>query len=69
MGLIRHWSLKFLQHKLGTKKFDEQIAEARKNFNQALAKFKYEDRLIKIPDPSQKYQKLFGWKTNFRKAN
>ena len=46
-------------------KLDKQIAEARKNFNQALSKFKYEDPADQNPKPKPKISKTIWFEDEF----
>ena len=53
------------EQKAELSKFDKQIAEARKNFNQALAKFKYEDPADQNPRPKPKVSKTVWFEDEF----
>ena len=53
------------EQKAELSKLDKQIAEARKNFNQALAKFKYEDPADQNPRPKPKVSKTVWFEDEF----
>jgi hypothetical protein len=57
------------EQKAELSKLDKQIAEARKNFNQALSKFKYEDPADQNPKPKPEISKTIWFEDDFQKVN
>jgi hypothetical protein len=53
------------EQKAHLSKLDKQIAEARKNFNQALSKFKYEDPADQNPKPKPEISKTIWFEDDF----
>ena len=53
------------EQKAELSKLDKQIAEARKNFNQALSKFKYEDPADQNPKPKPEISKTIWFEDDF----
>jgi hypothetical protein len=53
------------EQKAKLSKLDKQIAEARKNFNQALSKFKYEDPADQNPKPKPEISKTIWFEDDF----